>query len=333
MKTSDFARCLTAFFESYLPGIRNLSENTIKSYRDALRLLLVFCRDVCKISPERLDFKKLDDELVIQFLNWLESERGCSVSTRNQRLVAIHAFFRFASVQEPENMCLCQRILQIPYKKYTQPIIQHLSPEQTRALLATPDPAKKSGRRDRVLLSVLYDTGSRVQELCDLRVRDTRLDQPSVITVTGKGGKTRFVPITNNTTELLGSYMMENRLDRRTCPDAPLFTNQKGAKLTRGGVSHILSKHAAASLDETQKKITPHVLRHSKSMHLYQAGINLVYIRDFLGHVDISTTDVYARADTEMKRKQLENAYPDITPEPLMDWRHDEDLLSFLNSF
>lgn len=334
MKPTDFAKNLTVFFASYLPGVKNLSSNTILAYRDAFRLMLLFCRDVNGIAPEKLEFNALDDKLVIQFLDWLQTERNSSIATRNQRLVAIHAFFRYVQAQEPEQLCLCQRIMQIPCKKHLQPIVQHLTPEQTRDLLASPDPSTLSGRRDMTLLSVLYDSGARVQELCDLHVRDVRLDRPAIITLTGKGRKTRHVPIVGNTIELLRSYLRENKLLGNEKLDSPLFLNQRHAKLSRGGISHILHKYSVTVSKRrgyTLKTITPHVLRHSKAMHLYQSGVNLVYIRDILGHTDIATTDIYARSDIESKRKALEAAYPDITPGGLPDWNRDENLLSFLN--
>lgn len=335
MKTTDFAKHLTAFFGNYLPGVKNLSGNTILSYRDAFRLLLIFFRDIRNITPEKLCFKMFSNELVCDFLEWLQNERSCCVATRNQRLVAIHAFFRYVQVQEPEQIHLCQLILQIPCKKYQQPLIQHLTPEQMKDLLAAPNAHIQSGRRDMTLLSVLYDTGARVQELCDLRVRDIRLEHPAIISLTGKGRKTRHVPILGNTVELLQLYMRENGFLQNGMLDTPLFSNQRHTKLTRGGVSHILQKYAAVlSKDhpDMPPALTPHVLRHSKAMHLYQSGVNLVYIRDILGHVDIATTDIYARADTESKRKALESAYPDITPGVLPDWNHDKNLLGFLNS-
>jgi site-specific recombinase XerD len=213
--------------------------------------------------------------------------------------------------------------------------VKHLTPEQTKDLLATPDSSNRSGRRDLTLLSVLYDTGARVQELCDLRVRDIRLEHPAIVTLTGKGRKTRHVPILGNTVELLRSYMQENSLFQNGKLDAPLFVNQRHSKLSRGGVSHILQKYAVVAFpqhSDWREKLTPHVMRHSKAMHLYQAGVNLVYIRDILGHVDLSTTDIYARSDTESKRKALESAFPDITPDVLPDWNRDENLLGFLNS-
>jgi len=232
----------------------------------------------------------------------------------------------------------CQLILKISFKKCEQPIIQHLTPEQTRDLLAAPGFSSRANRRDTTLLSVLYDTGARVQELCDLRVRDVRLDSPSIIELTGKGRKTRHVPLVANTVKLLSSYMEENGLLKNGNQDTPLFVNQRRSKLTRGGISYILSKYANKVTEEHPnfpKKPTPHCLRHSKAMHMYQAGVSLIYIRDLLGHVDISVTDTYARADVEMKRKQLEDVCTDLTPSnnELPDWSRDQNLLDYLNNF
>ena len=336
MKPTDFAKHMTAFFSYYLPGVRNLSNNTILSYRDAFRLLLTYCRDFENIPTEKLRVASFDDKLLVRFLDWLQRERGCSIATRNIRLAAIHAFFRYVQAQEPGLLFSCQLVLNVPFKKCQQPIIQHLTPEQTRDLLAAPGFSTQSTRRDTTLLSVLYDTAARVQELCDLRVRDIRIDQPVIARLTGKGRKTRNVPLVANTVKLLRSYMDENNLLRNGAQDMPLFINQRRDKLTRGGISHILSKYAALVAEEQPdfpKKPTPHCLRHSKAMHMYQAGVNLIYIRDFLGHVDISTTDLYARADVESKRKLLEDVCPNLTPsDELYDWSRDRNLLEYLNN-
>ena len=335
MKPTDFAKHLTAFFSDYLPGVRNLSGNTVLSYRDTFRLLLTYCRDCENTAPEKLRLESFSDKLLLRFLDWLQKERGCSVATRNNRLAAVHAFFRYVQSREPGLLLTCQQILLLPFKKYQTPIVRHLTPEQTRDLLAAPGFATRSNRRNTALLSVLYDSGARVQELCDLRVRDIRLDHPSVITLAGKGRKTRHVPLMADTVKLLRSYMEENSLFQNGRQDAPLFCNQRRSKLTRGGVNHILCKYSgtlSVKYPDISKRLTPHVLRHSKAMHLYQAGVSLVYIRDILGHVDIATTDIYARADTESKRKVLENIYPGITPAAsLPDWNRDLNLLDYLN--
>jgi site-specific recombinase XerD len=336
MKPTDFAKHMTAFFSEYLPGAKNLSSNTILSYRDTFKLLLTYCRD-CENTPiEKLRLASFDDKLLLRFLGWLQRERRCSVATRNIRLAAIHSFFCYVQAHEPGLLLSCQLILKIPFKKYQQPIIQHLTPEQTRDLLAAPGFLSRANRRDTTLLSVLYDTGARVQELCDLRVRDVRLDSPAIIELTGKGRKIRHVPIVANTVKLLRSYMDENGLLRNGSQDMPLFVNQRHTKLTRGGVSHILSKYAdkiSEKQSDFPKNPTPHCLRHSKAMHMYQAGVDLISIRDILGHVDISTTDLYARADVEAKRKLLEAVCPDLTPSnDLPDWSRDQNLLEYLNN-
>jgi site-specific recombinase XerD len=335
MKPTDFAKYLTLFLGEYLPGVRNLSKNTIRSYRDTFKLLLMFCNDECRIKPEKLTIKKFDEKLILDFLNWIQHERDCSISTRNQRLASIHSFFRYVQSHAPEHLLKCQEIMRIPFKQYPKPIVRHLTPEETKILLAAPDAKTKSGRRDITLLSVLYDTGARVQEICNLRVCDVRLDAPAVITLSGKGRKTRIVPILDNTIGLLRSYMAENQFLQLSIPDTPLFFNQRHSKLTRGGVNHILQKYAKETSQQCSgipETLTAHVMRHTKAMHLYQSGVNLVYIRDILGHVDIATTDIYARADTESKRKALENAYPSITPSDLPEWNRDSNLLEFLNN-
>jgi site-specific recombinase XerD len=289
-KITDFARYLTQFFSEYLAGIRNLSRNTIMAYRDTFRLLLMFCNEVYAIPPEKLVIKRIDDKMVIYYLDWLQKERKCTVSTRNQRLAAIHTFFRYLQMQEPEKLLLCQKILQIPFKKASKTIIRYLTPVQTKTLLEQPDIHTKNGRRDMVLLSVLYDTGARVQEICDLRVRDVRLERPALITLTGKGCKSRHVPLLDNTVNLLQKYMQEHALLRNGKQDMPLFYNQRQTALTRGGISHILQKYinkASLKCSDMPLKATPHILRHSKATHLLQAGVNLVLIRDILGHASI----------------------------------------------
>jgi len=335
MRPTDFAKALSHYLGVHLPGQRNVSPNTIKSYRDTFKLFLVYCRDVQKVPVERLSLSHINESLVVEFLTWLENERRNSISTRNQRLACIHGFYRYMQTQEPVSLLEHQKILAIPMKKAPQPVVTHLTPNSLKLILAQPDLKTRKGRRDLTLLSVLYDTGARVQELVDLTVRHVRLDQPPILTLTGKGRKTRQVPLMSNTENLLRQYMTESRLLLNGKQDYPLFSNRLSGKLTPEGVTYILTKHASSARAVClviPDKVTPHVFRHSKAMHLLQAGVSLVYIRDLLGHVDISTTDIYARTDTELKRKALEKAYPDMVPEGLPPWTEDEDLLTWLGS-
>jgi len=328
MKPTDFGYCLSNYLISYLPGQKNLSPNTIKSYRDTYKLLLSFMKEKYTISPERLTIKSFDRDSIDNFLVWLELGRGNSISTRNQRLAAIHALFRYIQSEMPEHLLLCQRVLAMPSKRNERSMVSYLTVDTLQAILSQPDTATLSGRRDLVLLSVLYDTGARVQELIDLIVRDIRLDEPAIIRLTGKGRKIRHVPILKQTVNLLNQYLQEQKLLRNDFMLHPVFFNRQHKKLTRAGVSYILTKYADRA--GTSLKITPHVLRHTKAMHLLQANVNLIYIRDLLGHAHINTTEIYARADTEMKRNALEKANSNAILTDLPSWQNDKDLISWL---
>jgi len=335
MKPTDFAKALSHYLAVYLPGQRNVSSNTIKSYRDTFKLLLLYCKQGCHLSIEKLCLRRIDRMLILGFLVWLEKDRNNSISTRNQRLACIHGFYQYMQIEDPVGLLAYQQILSIPLKKAPTPTINHLTPEALKLILEQPDPSTASGRRDLTLLCVLYDTGARVQELADLRVGDVRLDPPPILTVTGKGCKKRQIPIMSNTEVLVKQYINETFPLQDGKQDHPLFFNRQRNKMTRAGISYILNKYvsqARAKSSIIPDKITPHVMRHTKAMLLLQAGISLIYIRDLLGHVDIETTEVYARADTEMKRKALEKAYPDIVVTNLPHWEKDENLLSWLTS-
>jgi site-specific recombinase XerD len=334
MKPTDFAKHLTEFLSVYLPSQKNVSKNTIHSYRDSFKLLIKFCQERKSIPAERISMDLLSSELFTNFLEWLETDRKCSISTRNQRLAAIHSFFRYVQAEEPSGLFHFQKIISIPTKKAKKTIVEHLTPEAMKLLLKQPDKGCLKGRRDLTLMSILYDTGARVQELIDIKIGDVVLDEPAVIVLTGKGSKTRRVPLMKNTVSLLKRYIIENKLDKPCKNHYPLFINNQHKKLTKEGVSYIISKYVALARKTSTivpPKVKAHMFRHSKAMHLLQAGINLIYIRDFLGHVDIKTTEIYARADTETKRKAIENAYPDLIDSNLPDWSEDQALLSWLS--
>jgi len=194
---------------------------------------------------------------------------------------------------------------------------------------------KAKGRRDITLLSVLYDSGCRVQELTNLKVRDVVLDNPAVLILTGKGNKTRRVPLMKNTLNLLQRYFQEHSLDKDWKQDYPLFINRQRKKLSKEGIAYIISKYvgpAKRMSASMPKKVTPHMFRHSKAVHLLQAGVSIIYIRDFLGHQDIRTTEIYAKCDSELKRQAIANAYPNIVDSNLPDWSKDTTLLDWLSN-
>jgi integrase/recombinase XerD len=331
---TDFAVSLHRFLTSDLAGLRGCSPNTIASYRDTFKLLIAWFRDCRSIPPDKLTLDRIDADAITVFLDWLEAERHNSISTRNQRLAAVSSFFRWLQSQDPTRMAGCQDILAIPAKRKAQPSVNHLTIEQTRRLLAQPDRSTQRGRRDATLLATLYDTAARVQEFADLTVRDIRPQPPALAVLTGKGRKTRHVPLGDNTATLLNAYLTEHGLDKPGHDDHPLFTNQHRNKLSRGGIAWIIGKYQARAGDPALAgaDLSPHVLRHSKAMHLYEAGVPLPYIRDILGHVDLTTTEIYARASTEAKRKALEATYTEIVTDELPEWNHDTGLLTWLAS-
>jgi site-specific recombinase XerD len=335
MKPTDLSIHVAAFLTDYLAAQRNVSPNTIMAYRDVFTLFLRFCRDIRLMPPERLRLEQIDVGLVESFLDYLENERQSSIRTRNHRLAALHAFFRYLQSEEPQLMHQCQKILAIPLRRHAHPIVGYLSKEDLAEILAQPDFKTRDGRRDAVLLSFLYDSGARVQELIDVSAGDVRLDSPAHVRLMGKGRKMRAVPLMEKTVQLLRHHISENRLGRPEQSDKPLFQNGRGERLSRSGVRYILEKHvrkARGNRPNLKQTVTPHTLRHTKGMHLLQSGVCLELIRDFLGHVDVKTTQIYARANLEMKRQALE-AVDDSSPvRELPSWQQNKNLLEWLRS-
>lgn len=335
MKPTDFALRLRAFLTNYLPTQRKLSPNTISGYRDAFVLLLRFCSKERKVQLDRFQLEQLDTTLVVEFLEYLERKRGCSPQTRNHRLAAIHSFFRYIQTEEPERLVQCQRMLAIPLSRVSRAEPTYLSVEDLAAVLAQPDLSTRSGRRDAVMLSVLYDTGARVQELIDLRVEAVRLATPAMVRLMGKGRKVRLVPLMASTTKALARYCRDEGLDDPTRSNESLFRNQQGAPFSRWGVRYLLKKYtdqARVTRPTLPVSVTPHTLRHTKAMHLLQAGNPAIIIRDILGHADIESTEIYAKADIEMKRRALEKT--SSAPLATRRWscRRQLDLLRWLQS-
>jgi len=336
MKPTDFSYQLTNYLSRYLPGQRNVSINTIKAYRDTFSILLRYCRDVKKIPSEKFSLTHMKKPLIEDFLTWLEQGRGCSISTRNQRLAAIHAFCKYLQYECPASMMAFQEILAIPIKKKPAQTLGYLTLEGIRVILEQPDQNTSVGLRNLTLLALMYDTGARVQEMADICICDVRLNPPATIKLYGKGRKSRIVPLMSRTATILQQYMEQFDLMASETSTTPLFFNRGNEKLTRSGIAYILAKcvslarHVAS--EHIPDSVTPHTLRHSRAMHLLQAGVNLVYIRDLLGHADIKTTEIYARADADMKRAALENASQPLVQSVVPVWQENSDLLKWLQS-
>lgn len=334
IKNNDFAYHLTRFFNSYLSGQRNVSENTIAAYRDSFSKLLTYFLTKKSVAPEKLKFSHFNRNVIQGFLDWLEAEQKCSVTTRNQRLAAVRSFFRYVQIEQPELLMTCQSIISIESKKTTKPVIHYLTGDAVKLLLSQPDTNDYNGRRDLALMSFLYDSAARVQELCDLKVCNLRLKNPPIVRLTGKGRKAREIPLSAQSVELLRKYVSERNLHQLHAQDAPIFANRQYNKLTRSGVSYILQKYVDKANSTTPgampETVTPHSLRHSKAMHLLEAGVNLIYIRDFLGHEDIATTQIYARANPETKRAAIEKVYSHLQLPNMDNWNNDSGLMTFL---
>ncbi|OGQ89102.1 MAG: integrase [Deltaproteobacteria bacterium RIFOXYC2_FULL_48_10] len=336
MSNNKFATYLSAYFLKYMPTRTGYSSNTIKSYRDTFVIFLRYCNEELRIKPEKLNFELINRNMVEDFLSWLECKKNHSKSTRNLRLAALHSFFRFIQLESPEHMELCSSILAIKSKKAPVTEINYLSIEAIKVLLSMPDTNLRSGRRDLSILALTYDTGARVQEIADLQVSDIRIKTPATIRLTGKGNKTRIIPLMPQTMNIIKKYMFDYGLLDETKGKKPLFFNKKGEKLTRAGLSYILDKYVekarVGNKDLFPEKMSAHVLRHSKAMHLLQSGVNLIYIRDFLGHTSVTTTEIYAKSNPEIKRKAIEEASPKVIPKEKFSDKEKEDLFEWLKT-
>ena len=331
-------RWLTRFFIDHLAGERAVSPRTIASYRDAIKLLLTWFKDAERIPPEKLRLADIDRPRVLRFLDWLEAERGCSTATRNQRLAVIKSFCRYTAIEQPDHLEQVTQVLAIRQKNTPDPQLGHLTADEVKALLAEPGTASSRAIRDTVLLTLAYDTAARVQELCDLDIADIRTANPMTVTIHGKGSKTRYVPVMEPTARLLADYLKHLDPHPGLGADAtPLFHGPHHSRLTRSGIAKLLARHVRGARARDPGwapglPVTPHTLRRTRAMHLIQAGVNLIYIRDMLGHANVSTTEIYARADAETKRKAIENAYKPLTPNAMPDWTSDPSLISWLDS-
>jgi len=336
---TDFAKYLSKFLSEYLPYERNMSPNTVASYRDTFLQFIGYMKDVQKIRLEQLTLDTLTRERVIDFLSWVQKERNCGVATRNHRLAAIHSFMSYLQYEEIHHLDEWQRILSIKAMKDEKKSINYLTAEGVKLLLDQPDITTRNGRRNLSLLALMYDTGARVQEIIDLTPESIKTEsKPYTIRLFGKGRKSRVVPLMEEQLVILKRYMDENHLYENYKLKHPLFFNSRNEKLTRPGVTYILKTYAGMAKQVNPvlvpDNISCHTLRHSKAMHLLQAGVNLVYIRDLLGHVSIQTTEIYARADHKQKREALEKAYTNLIPEKAKkcEWEQNQNLLNWLKS-
>lgn len=300
------------FFQDYLKALRGLSSNTIFAYRDAIKLFLAFLSKHTRSRTTKLSIDDLSPENVLAFLIHIEKARQCSVTTRNLRLSALRTFFEYLATQDTLHASQYQRVISIPLKQSSHRMMGYLEIAEVRALIDCIDRKEASGRRDYALINFLYNTGARVQEACDLCIEHVHFESPPLVIITGKGSKTRQVPLWPETAALLKSYIAE-RGHSRGCLNN-VFINSRGYPLTRFGVRYIIQSRIAAAAKHcpglAKKKVGPHTLRHTTAMHLLQSGVDLTVIKNWLGHVNLDTTHAYMEIDLEIKRKALSTCSP-----------------------
>lgn len=325
-----FPVLLQDFFQRRLIAERGASAHTIASYRDTFELLLRYAERRTGRPPTALTLADLDAPLILEFLDHLEMERGNSPRTRNLRLTAIRSFMHHVSLRDPTSLPVAQRVLAISSKRFDRPLLGFLSRDEVKALLDAPDRTTWSGRRDAVLFAVLYNTGARVSEIINLRIADVLLDRESALRLRGKGRKERVVPLWKSTAAQLRAWLAHSNGD----PDAPVFPNRAGQRLSRAGVEQRLrvtiqkASERCSSLHE--RRVSPHTLRHTTAMHLLQSGVDITVIALWLGHEDTATTHLYVEADLAMKEAALRRVEaPGIKP---VRFKARDRLLAFLEA-
>jgi site-specific recombinase XerD len=324
------APTLEAFFTDRLMTQKGVSPKTIATYRDAFRLLLGFVHEQTAKQPSELDFADLDAALIATFLNHLEQVRGNSPRTRNNRLAAIHSFYKYSAFRHPEHAATIARVLEIPMKRYERNGITYLDREEIEALLTTPDRTTWLGRRDYALLLTTIQTGVRVSELTNLRIGDVSLNTGAHCRITGKGRKRRIAPLKPETVAVLREWLHERGGDH----DEPLFPTRQGRQLSRDAVAKLLRKHIAAATGScpslTAKRVSPHALRHTNAMLLRAERTDIATIALWLGHESIKTAYIYQHADNKLKQEAIERTAPIGTPPGR--YQPPDQLLGFLES-
>jgi len=321
------------YFTDHLPHLRGTSPHTIHRYRDSLVLLLRFLSARGQRPVAKLDLTDLDPPGILAFLSYLERERHNGVATRNVRLSALHALFRFVAWRSPEHLDLAQRVLGIPFKHAPERVIDYLEREEIDSILKAIDRTTPRGSRDYALLATMFNTGARVQEIADLRASNLQLTKPFQVRLFGKGRKERYCPLWPQTAAVLGAFLKERNLDGRS--EARVFLNHRNQPLTRFGIRYILARRldrACQDLPNLRKKrLHPHSMRHSTAVALLKSGADLPTISQYLGHASLNTTNRYAKVDLEMKREAIARVKP-VPTQSHTPWSRDPTILDLLES-
>lgn len=332
MKPASFPYLLHSFFHDRLGQQRNLSHHTVMSYRDTWRLLLRFVGERSRKPVASVTLSDLDANAVLAFLQNLEEVRKVCIGTRNCRLAAIRAFFNFVAECEPTLVAQCSEVVRIPIKRTSRPAMCYLEEDEIIGILKQPDRSTAEGQRDHVLLSFLYNTGARIQETLDVSPGAIRFESPAQVRLVGKGRKERICPLWPETVGLIKALLRR----KPRADNEPIFVNCYGKPLGAAGVRFKLDQYvqaAAQSVPSLRKKnVSPHVFRHSAGVMLVAAGVDITVIRSWLGHASLDTTNHYARANLETKRRALEQVDSASRPGKPPRWKKNPELLAWLDS-
>jgi site-specific recombinase XerD len=335
MKPQSLPSAIQSFFLEYLPRQKGLQSSTIRSYRDSLRLFLIFVADVNRIGVSELTFEHLGYAAVQDFLNDIEVKRGNTISTRNQRLTALHVFYEYLGRTTPEILPTSAKVAAIPMKRCPRPEMKFLARDEVEALFACIPTQDRLSQRDRALLLLLYNTGARVSEVAQLKVGQLDLKSPARVRLLGKGSKWRTCPLWSQTTKALQSVLDERPED--LSPDAPVFVGVAQEGMTRFGIYKRIRHYAklweASTMASSPIHVTPHVFRHTTAVHLLESGVEINVIRGWLGHVNLETTNRYAEITLRMKAEALKLCEPvAVTGARKSKWRDDSAMMAWLSS-
>lgn len=334
---NDFFKYVRGFLTVYLPKNKCYSSHTVKAYRDTLNLFRKFLLNEKGIAFTGITFDQINHQVIYEFLSWLQNTHHCGVATKNHRLAALKSFLHYCATEDPALMALYMDIQTVRSQKFARNRVDYMSETALKILLEQPDPHTRFGLRDRFLMILLYDTGARIREILDLKLKDIHLnDQTPCIYLTGKGNKTRLVPLMDKTIAHLQEYMKTFHSNGDQNSEAYLFyTRIRGLKgqMSDDNVSYLLKRYSKSAHDlcsEVPLRMHAHLFRHTRAMHLYQAGIPLSYIKDFLGHANVNTTDIYASTDTSMMKAALEKItqeHIEPTAKALPVWQDNEEII------
>lgn len=336
MKTTKFAYYLHKYFTVELPGTRGSTPATIDSYRYAFVMFLGFMEEQ-GVPADRIEITDLTRKNVLGFLDWLQSSRGNSASTRNQRQAAINTFTKYLMYEFPDNLLDYQEILAIPMKASPKKEVSYLKTEGVKLLFDQVDTTTKSGIRDFAILTLFYTTGIRVSELVNIKVRDISLSDPPTLLVYGKGQKSRYVPLVAQAVNAINNHIDSVNVSGNNNLQKWLFENHMNIQLTRQGVNYIINKYADKARCQNPgiipESVSPHTWRHTAAMELVDSDVALIYIRDLLGHASVRSTEIYIKADEAKKRKAIEAASREIVPPEAAQWEESSSLREWLKHF